>query len=71
MVIGGAELYQQLLPRADRMYLTYIHGQIAGDVCFPEFDASQWKEKCRERHEADAKHDFGYTFVRLDRIEVG
>ena len=69
MVIGGAELYRQLLPRADRMYLTYIHGQIEGDVRFPAFDPAEWKEKSRERHEADDAHRYGYTFVRLDRVD--
>jgi len=69
MIIGGAELYRQLLPRADRLYLTYIHADIHGDVKFPELDPNEWKKKIIERHDADEKHASPYTFVRLDRIE--
>lgn len=69
MVIGGAELYRQFLPLADRMYLTYIHGSFDGDVRFPDFDPTEWKEKDRKPHPADENNAFCYTFLILDRIE--
>ena len=43
-VIGGAELYAQALPRADRLYLTTVDAEIAGDTTMPPFDAGDWRE---------------------------
>jgi len=41
-IIGGANVYRQFLPYADKMYLTRIHANIEGDVTFPEFNLSEW-----------------------------
>jgi dihydrofolate reductase len=46
-IIGGAEIYRQALPLVTRMYLTDIPGTPDGDVFFPAFDASQWREDGR------------------------
>jgi dihydrofolate reductase len=67
MVIGGAELYRQTLPQAQRLYLTEVHAALEGDTWFPEFDRGQWIERSRERHETDERHAFAYSFVTLDR----
>ena len=40
-MIGGAELYAQALPRADRLYLTTVDADVAGDTVMPEFDAAR------------------------------
>jgi len=66
-VIGGAEIYQQALARADRLYLTLVHASVAGDTYFPEFAPDRWNESSRERHEADAKNPYPYSFVVYDR----
>jgi len=42
-IIGGATVYQQTIPLADRMYLSYVKGDYHGDAFFPEFDESKWK----------------------------
>ena len=42
--VGGAQLYAQVLPRADRLYLTEIQADYAGDAWFPEFDPALWRE---------------------------
>jgi dihydrofolate reductase len=47
-VIGGAELYAQALPRAERLYLTLIDADCPGDAWFPEFDPAAWREVARE-----------------------
>ena len=62
-VIGGAEIYRQALNSADRLYLTLIHAHINGDTYFPEFDGSHWQEVERERHEADERNPYPYTFL--------
>ena len=44
MVIGGAEIFAALLPRADRIYLTRIHARPDGDTNFPDLDPTVWRE---------------------------
>ncbi len=66
-IIGGAEIYRQAFDRADRLYLTVVHADIRGDTYFPEFDPAQWHEISRERHEADEKNPYAYTFLAYDR----
>jgi dihydrofolate reductase len=68
MVIGGHALYQAALPLASRMYLTEIHAGIDGDVYFPAFDRSEWREITREFHPQDATHAHDFSFVVLDRV---
>jgi dihydrofolate reductase len=67
MVIGGAEIYALALPMADRLYYTSIDADIDGDVRFPEFDETQWRELSSERHERDERHAFAYTIRVLER----
>jgi dihydrofolate reductase len=64
-VIGGAELYAQALPRADRLYLTLIDADYAGDAWFPEFDAAAWREVARES--GVSADGLGYAFVDYER----
>ena len=66
-VIGGAEIYRQALSDANRIYLTLVHADISGDTFFPEFDAHEWSEISRTRHEADEKNPYAYSFVTYDR----
>jgi dihydrofolate reductase len=64
-VIGGADIYRQALRYADRLQLTEIHRDFAGDASFPEIVRSDWRETSRARHHADA--GFDYDFVTYDR----
>ena len=66
-VIGGAQLYAQLLPHADRLELTEVHADVDGDAHFPAFDPAQFIEERREAHHADADHAFAFDFVRYRR----
>ncbi len=67
MVIGGQTLYEQMLPIADRLYLTRVHTVVPGDAFFPGFDGSEWREVAREDHRADPRNPFDYSFVTLER----
>ncbi|KAB0547105.1 dihydrofolate reductase [Pseudomonas argentinensis] len=50
MLIGGAQLYEQALPIADRLYLTRVALQPEGDAWFPAFDEAQWQRvECDEQ----------------------
>lgn len=68
MVIGGGELYVQLLPRAQRLHLTEVDTEVEGaDTWFPDFNRSDWVERSRQRNPADARHAHGFDFVTLER----
>jgi dihydrofolate reductase len=67
MIMGGAELYRQLLPRADRVHLTEVHADLAGDTCFPPWNREGWREVSREDFPADERNEFPYSFVVLER----
>jgi len=67
MICGGAMVYKQFLPLADRMYLTFIHQDFEGDTFFPEFNMDDWREVSREDHEPDPKNLYPYSFVVLRR----
>ena len=67
MVIGGSQLFEEVLPRADRLYLTWVHGEVEGDSYFPSFDLTEWKETSREERDADEKNRYALSFVSLAR----
>jgi dihydrofolate reductase len=67
-VIGGAEVYAQALPLATHMELTRVHMEARGEVRFPAFDATQWRELARSEHPADERHEWPLTFVTLERV---
>jgi dihydrofolate reductase len=68
MVIGGAEIYRLCLPQAARIHLTLVHTQIKdGDTMFAAWRDPEWAESSRERHEADDKNAYAYSFLTLDR----
>lgn len=68
-IIGGAQIYEQALPLAHRLYLTEIKAEISGDTYFPEIDKDQWEEASRVAHAADEKHQFAFDFVIYKRKE--
>jgi dihydrofolate reductase len=69
-IIGGAEIYKIALPYADELLLTEIDAEVAGDVYFPEYDKSKFKEVSRIHHPADEKHKFAFDFVTYEKIEI-
>lgn len=67
MVIGGGEIYKAALPRADRLYITEVHIDAAGDVHFPPLDRAEWRELSREDHPAEGETP-PFSFVTLERV---
>lgn len=65
MVIGGASLFERLVPVADRMVLTVVKGHHDGDVFFPDFDADQWRVVDVEPRSADEDNPRDMVFVEL------
>lgn len=64
---GGAELYTQTLPLANRIYLTRIHHTFPGDTYFPSFNQQTWQETWVEFHPADANHPFPFHWYILNK----
>jgi len=72
MVMGGAELYAQFLPRADRVYLTQIHADVDGDTFFPDWEelrGDRWQETDLQVFNSDVRDPFTFSFSVLDRTE--
>lgn len=67
-IIGGASVYAEALPIADRLCLTYIYDTPEkADTFFPEIEEDKWVETFREEHDVDEKHAFRYAFVNLEK----
>ncbi len=66
-VIGGAGLFRQAFPRADRVYETVVHGHFDGDTFLEPFDFTGWTATVLEEHPPDEKHTHAYTATRYDR----
>lgn len=67
MVAGGASVYRQFLPLANRLYLTFIHYNFEGDSFFPEFDRNEWQEVKRIDNKADENNAFDYSFLVFEK----
>jgi len=67
-VIGGAEIYKQLLSKITRIYMTVVHAKLDGDAFFPELNFSEWNEVEKLKHEADAENEYAYSFIMLEKI---
>ncbi|CAM3896509.1 dihydrofolate reductase [Mesobacillus zeae] len=66
-VIGGAEIFCEILPYADKLIITMIHDTFEGDTYFPEFDLSQWELMSREEGIRDDKNPYDYEFLIYTR----
>jgi len=68
-VIGGAQIYQEALPRADRLYLTKIHQSFKGDAYFPEIDLEKSFQIVEKSDHVSADPEkLSYTFITAERI---
>ncbi len=65
-IIGGAKIYNQAVPIANRIYLTRVHTKMEGDKFF-KLDESQWREVSRQEHKADNKNMYNYNYLVLER----
>ena len=66
MIIGGGEIYNLALPKADRIYLTEVHIDVKGDVYFPALNPKHWGEVSRKFFSAEDNAP-AYSFVVLER----
>ncbi len=66
-VAGGAEVYREALPHADRLYITRVHADVTGDTFFPPLEPDDWRELECEQVPADEKNAYTTTFSIFDR----
>ena len=67
-VIGGADIYGQALPEAQRIYMTEVHQEHPGDAFFPELAEGEWKETDRQDRDPETPGGSAYSLVILDRV---
>jgi dihydrofolate reductase len=70
-IVGGSEIYKQVIKNADKIYLTRIHGMFDGDAYFTDIHEDEWKESKRTEFAADEKNPYSYAFVEYVRIKKG
>lgn len=66
-VIGGAMIYNLLMPYVSKMYVTEIDKEFDGDTFFTRIDSEKWKEISREVAPEDSKNNFKYEYVIYER----
>ncbi|MDR2844443.1 MAG: dihydrofolate reductase [Candidatus Symbiothrix sp.] len=67
-IIGGAQIYTQILPDADKLYLTKIQAEFPeADTFFPAIHYREWREVSREVHWVDERNPYAFVFVEYER----
>lgn len=69
MIIGGGNLYEQFLPKTDRLYFTRVHTRIDGDTYFPVINESEWELISQELFPACIDREHAFDMLVLDRIQ--
>ena len=67
MIIGGGTIYESMIDKADRLYITLIELEADGDTQFPAWNEDEWSIIDEEPHLADDKNPYNYRFITLER----
>jgi dihydrofolate reductase len=65
-IIGGAQIYDEAMPLADKLYLTDVHAKIDGDTFF-RYNPADWKLEWSRHHPADELNKYAFTIQRFSR----
>jgi dihydrofolate reductase len=68
MVIGGADVFADIMAAADRLEITRVHARPEGDTLFPPIDPEQWREVRREPHMRGLDDEADFTIMTYERI---
>ena len=68
-VIGGANVYEQPLPKADRLYVSHVHADVEGDAHFPVIDPAVWQVTSEESFTKTENDDHDFTLRVYDRVK--
>jgi dihydrofolate reductase len=69
-VIGGGEMFRQVMALANRIYLTRVHASLKCDTFFPQIEAGEWEVVEQEDFPASSQDQYATTFQVLDRTKV-
>ncbi len=69
-VIGGGQVYRQMLPHADRLYLTEVQADFEADTFFPAMAAADWRETDKSEWFCDEKSGLTFRFVDYERVRT-
>ena len=69
MIIGGANIYEQVISQAEKMYLTYVDAECVGDAWFPEINQADWLKVKEQLVKADEKNNYNFTVVTYKRVD--
>jgi dihydrofolate reductase len=67
-IIGGAELFETMLPSLQRLYVTIVHHDFTGDTYFPLLNMTEWQERECITHAPDDQNKYSYSFIMYDRV---
>jgi dihydrofolate reductase len=67
MIIGGGLVYHDFMPLADRIYMTRVQADVAGDTHFPDIDEAEWRLVSSEHHAADDEHRYAFDVLVFER----
>ena len=67
-IIGGGQIYELAMPFADKLHVTRVHTKVDGDTRFPQVQWDNWALINTERHSADEKNDYDYTFESYHKV---
>lgn len=70
-ITGGTAIYQAGLAYADRIYLTVVHHDFAGDTPLFDFDQALWQQVSREDFEPDEKNPYHYSYLLFEKVKTG
>ena len=71
-IIGGERVFETAMDSIDYMYITRVHTTIPdANAFFPDVDHTHWRLTWEEKHKADEKHKYDYTFQKYERVEIG
>lgn len=68
-IVGGAEIYKQAIEKADRLYITRVHGEFDADTYFPIIDLNIWREIKKEHFDKDSENNFSMDFIIYKKIK--
>lgn len=67
--IGGQEIFTQILPKTDKVYMSLIQERFSGDTYFPEFNFSEWNIIERKKYKKDEKNPHDFSFIVFEKIK--
>lgn len=67
-ITGGSQIFEQAWPLVERIYLTRVYAVVHGDAFFPQLDGAEFELVTDERHEADEKNQYSFSFQVWERV---